>query len=69
MIGMAIKSIAIAGMGRQFKDDKQVLKLSTAYEEVRFEIHFPGALSNCCASFPTFPDAFSKSCATTGFSV
>ena len=35
MLAMAIKAIAMTGMGRLFNDDKEVYKLATAYEEVR----------------------------------
>ena len=34
MVAMAIKAIAVAGMGRFFMDDEEVDKLRTAYEEV-----------------------------------
>ena len=36
MITMAVKAIAVAGMGRIFMDEKEVDKLATMYNEVRF---------------------------------
>ena len=34
MIAMAIKSILVAGMGRLFMDEKEISKMTTAYEDV-----------------------------------
>ena len=38
MITMAVKAIAVAGMGRIFMDEKEVDKLATMYNEVRFPV-------------------------------
>lgn len=35
MMAMAIKSILVAGMGRFFMDEKEIAKMTTAYEDVR----------------------------------
>ena len=34
MITMAIKAISVAGMGRFFMDEKEIQKLTSAYEDV-----------------------------------
>ena len=38
MITMAVKAIAVAGMGRIFMDEKEIDKLATMYDVVRFPI-------------------------------
>ena len=38
MIAMAIKAISVAGMGRFFMDEKEIQKLTSAYEGVCTEI-------------------------------
>ena len=38
MINMAVKAIAVAGMGRIFMDEKEIDKLSTMYHVVRFPL-------------------------------
>ena len=38
MINMAMKAIAVAGMGRIFMDEKEIDKLATMYHVVRFPI-------------------------------
>ena len=39
MLAMAIKAISVAGMGRAFKEEKEIHKLQTLYELVRFAIY------------------------------
>ena len=38
MITMAVKAIAVAGMGRIFMDEKEIDKLATMYNEVSFPV-------------------------------
>ena len=53
MLAMAIKAIAMSGMGPFFNDDKEVYKLATAYEEVRsFSLYVH--LQNCIVFIKQF---------------
>lgn len=36
MVAMAIRAISAVGMGRAFRDEKEIDKLSTVYELVRY---------------------------------
>ncbi len=37
---MAVKAISVAGMGRIFMDEKEIDKLTTIYDVVRFPLHY-----------------------------